>query len=93
MPVGIHLKPCPFCGANGSNLIYDTEILNGKPVGFVECLNCPAIIRSGNVGAAVKAWNRRAKSTGICQHYKAGQSCRVGYKHNGKLIKCASDII
>jgi hypothetical protein len=62
MPVGIKLKDCPFCGAKGSNgdLLYDTELTINGPMGFVECLICPAIIRAKNVGAAVRRWNRRA---------------------------------
>ena len=57
----VKLLPCPHCGSD--DLHSDTEIFKGRHFGFVECLDCPALMRTGTTEEeAVKAWNKRSLS-------------------------------
>ena len=52
-------KPCPFCGADSSNL----EVKGDEFGPFIYCACCDAVytIPNGTTGQIVKGWNRRAR--------------------------------
>ncbi len=49
------LKSCPFCGAEGEFINYDSSVF------WVQCVNCGSHgMQSETKRAAINAWNRRA---------------------------------
>lgn len=38
------LKPCPFCGASGDSLVFDSNMADNGASGFIRCRECSAEI-------------------------------------------------
>ena len=57
----MELKPCPFCGAKEESIDYGhyDGTLRGR--GYVECMECGALITAESTVKAIEAWNRRAE--------------------------------
>jgi hypothetical protein len=51
------LKPCSACG--GTDLLFDTEVIEFSVIYFIECLHCNMLVRNADPLKLVSTWNTR----------------------------------